>query len=326
MNKISESLKNWLDSVSVRHAAQFCGITMFSCAAVLCAFASYSRVNEKEVTDGQGGLETPGMPVVTEEVIENLTEEISVDEDKEVTYFSYRVKKGDMISVIADRYNVTQDTIISVNNIRSSRLLQIGTYLKIPSKPGIIYTVRKDGETLTTIAEKYNVDVEKCAFVNNMSKEDSLSAGTMLFIEDAKLDWVTRQEINGDLFKKPIKGWWYKSSSFGYRSSPFTGARSWHSGVDMASKQGTLIYAALPGTVTYAGYNNTYGYHVIIKHHSGYSTLYGHMSEMLVKKGQFVTHDSKIGRVGSTGLSTGPHLHFTVMKNGNPVNPVKLWN
>ena len=186
--------------------------------------------------------------------------------------------------------------------------------------------MRKDGETSLSIAEKYKIDNAKLCAVNKVSESDSLSAGTMLFLPDAHLDWVTRQEINGDLFKKPVHARWYLSSAFGWRKSPFTGARSYHSGVDMACPQGTRIYAAMDGKVTSTGFNNTYGNYVIVTHHSGYKTLYGHMSAIAAVKNQYVTQNSVIGYVGSTGLSTGPHLHFTVFKNGKQINPQNLWN
>ena len=243
----------------------------------------------------------------------------------ELCYYTYRVKKGDMIGYIADKFNITQDTIISVNNIHQSRLLQIGQYLKIPSMPGIIYTVRKTGETVESISAKYEVSAEKCARVNSLDSEKELVAGTTVFVPDAQLDWVTRQEINGDLFHKPIHSRYWLSSYYGWRSSPFSGKRSYHSGVDMAAPSGTSIYAALDGTVTSTGFNNVYGNYVIISHHSGYKSLYGHMSAVLVSRGQYVTTNTRIGKVGSTGMSTGPHLHFTVYKFGKTVNPAALW-
>jgi murein DD-endopeptidase MepM/ murein hydrolase activator NlpD len=94
----------------------------------------------------------------------------------------------------------------------------------------------------------------------------------------------------------------------------------------MACPKGTSIYAALAGKVTTVGFSPVYGNYVIVTHHSGYQTLYGHMSAVLVIRGQHVTTASRLGRVGSTGMSTGPHLHFTVMKNGKTVNPVNYWN
>jgi len=243
-----------------------------------------------------------------------------------LSYSVYRVKAGDMVGIIAENFGITQDTIISVNNIRQTRTIQPGDYFRIPNIPGIIYTVRQDGETIASITKEYEVNAEKCSYVNNIEEEALLTAGTTLFIPDAELDYVTRQEINGDLFRRPIKAWYYISSYFGWRNSPFTGQRSYHSGIDMACPTGTKIYGALSGTVTTAGWSDVYGNYVIVRHHSGYKTLYAHMSKINVRVGQYVTQDSILGYVGSTGLSTGPHLHFTVYKNGVAVNPQNLWN
>ena len=244
-----------------------------------------------------------------------------------VTYQTYRIKSGDMIGFIADAFDVTQDTIISVNNIKQSRLIKPGEYLKIPSIPGIIYTVKKNGETPVSIAEKYKVNAEKCASANYVSLDTELKAGTSLFVPDAELDWVTRQEINGDLFKKPLHARYWLSSNYGWRDSPFNaGSRTFHGGIDMAISEGTPIYAALDGTVTAVGYNATYGNYVIISHHSGYKTLYGHMKKTACRKGNFVYTNTIIGYVGSTGMSTGPHLHFTVYKNGKTINPFAVLN
>lgn len=329
------SIERFFRNFSWKNAVVCSSITCGVCVAVLGAavvFADRPFENSDENTNGQGGLETPGMPVVTEETLAGL-ESSDIDSDDKIpedsyhlSYVSYRVRKGDMIGVIAQNFGVTQDSIISVNSIRSTRTIQIGQFLKVPTMPGILYTVKKDGETAESIAKKYEVDVSKFAAVNHVALDTSYSMGESVFVPDAELDWVTRQEINGDLFKKPIHARWYKSSSFGWRASPFTGARSYHSGVDMACPKGTLIYAAMVGTVTATGYNSTYGNYVIVAHHSGYKTLYGHMSAILCKRGDYVTQDSRLGRVGSTGMSTGPHLHFTVFKNGKQINPENLWN
>lgn len=286
---------------------------------------------------GQGGFDSPIRPVnMGLGEGENKTEgEISSGdlalEAKDVvapalSYTAYRVKQGDMIGAIAEEFGLTQDTLISVNNIRQTRLLQIGQYLKIPTMPGILYTVRESGETLSDIAEKYEISLEKCAEVNNLAIDATFSAGATLFLPDAELDWVTRQEINGDLFKRPLKGGYYFSSYYGWRNSPITGVRSFHTGIDMAIAAGTPVYPAMDGEVVAAGWSNVYGNYVQIRHHSGYQTLYGHLKTYYVKKGNFVYTNTVIGEVGSTGQSTGPHLHFTIYKNGNTVNPQNLWN
>lgn len=288
---------------------------------------------------GQGGFESSGRDILVKDFFESETGLAGVSglslslgiippkelDDEDLEYSVYRVKSGDMIGVLADEFGLTQDTLISVNAIRQTRLLQVGQYLKVPSMSGIIYTVRTDGETVEAIAKKYEVDEEKCAKTNKVSASQALQAGTSLFVPGAELDWVTRQEINGDLFIRPLRSSYYFSSYFGWRNSPFTGQRTFHNGIDMAAPRGTYIYPALAGTVTTVSYDNVYGNYVIVTHHSGYKTLYGHMSETLARRGQAVSTDSRIGRVGSTGMSTGDHLHFTVFKNGVAVNPQGLW-
>lgn len=296
--------------------------------------------------NAKGGAENPSYSELTQDTIlelnnlnlnENLnelsTQNLNFDENgniienqNTVSYFSYRVKKGDMIGFIADEFNLTSDTIISVNSIKSSRLIQIGQYLKIPSMSGILYTVKSDSETPESIAQKYKVDATKCALANNLEITSNLKAGSTIFVPDAALDWVTRQEINGDLFKKPIHSWYYFSSLYGWRNSPFDSSkRTFHGGIDMACPTGTSVFPALEGTVIKTSYNEVYGNYIIVKHHSGYQTLYGHLSKIVCKKGDFVYTNTVIGKVGSTGMSTGPHLHFTVYKNGRSVNPTNLW-
>ncbi len=286
--------------------------------------------------NGKGGYESPVMPQYNEEYskIEDesnarlLAEaEAAENQDeslKPLTYWTYRIRSGDMIGLIAEKYDISQDTLISVNNIRASRLIQPGQYIKIPSEEGILYTVKKDGETPATISEKYEVDAVKCAFVNKMELDSPLKAGSSIFVPGAEMDSITLSEINGDLFRKPIHGWYRLTSYFGWRPSPFTGRRSWHGGLDMACPMWTKIYAAMDGRVAETGYNNTYGNYVIINHGNGYKTLYGHMVRIDCSKGQWVGTNTVIGRVGSTGASTGPHCHFTVFKRGKMVNPLNL--
>lgn len=286
---------------------------------------SAAEATEETSFSGQGGYENfSGTALYSDEFSEIVP--VTPTEPDELFYTVYRIRKGDMIGFLAEDYGVTQDTLISVNNIKQTRYIQPGDYIRIPNMAGIVYTVREDGETLESIATKYEVDADKCARINELALADELTAGTTLFVPGAELDWVTRQEINGDLFHKPIHSSYRISSYFGWRASPFTGARSYHSGIDLACSNETKIYCALAGTVSSVAYNDTYGYHVIVTHHSGYKTLYGHMIKWpSVEVGQHVKTTTVLGYVGSTGLSTGPHLHFTVYKNGVAVNPASLW-
>ena len=112
------------------------------------------------------------------------------------------------------------------------------------------------------------------------------------------------------------------TDAYGYRIHPLSGTYKWHNGVDLAASSGTAIYATKSGTVTSACYNEAYGYMVTINHGDGYSSLYGHMTNYTVSAGDYVKQGQTIGYVGSTGWSTGPHLHFTIYYNGADVNPM----
>jgi murein DD-endopeptidase MepM/ murein hydrolase activator NlpD len=245
-----------------------------------------------------------------------LPEPESFSKPRVLLHSSYRVEKGDMIGDLALKFGINQDTIISYNAIKNTRLLQIGQVLKIPNQDGILYTV-KEGDNLEKIAEDYQSDTAAIRTVNELFS-DTIHANTVLFIPNARLDWVNLQEINGDLFIWPLSG--YISSYYGFRSNPFTGVRQFHSGIDIAANMGTPIRAAMSGRVIFTGWSDVFGNYVVVSHHSGYRTLYGHMSVIRVKNGALVGTGERLGDVGSTG----PHLHFTVYKNGLTVNPRTL--
>jgi murein DD-endopeptidase MepM/ murein hydrolase activator NlpD len=234
--------------------------------------------------------------------------------------FSYTVCPGDTIGVLAETFGLNQDTLLSMNGIKNARLLQIGQVLRIPNQDGILYTVR-EGDTLASVAVKYESEVVSIKTANELFSEE-VNPKTSLFIPGARLSEEDIQEINGDLFMWPIRG--YITSLYGYRPSPFTGDRQFHTGLDIGAPHGTSIKAAMAGRVSFIGYDGTSGNYVVITHHSGYRSLYAHMSVVRAKTGTYVRVGDIIGDVGSTGLSTGPHLHFTVYKNGVTVNPRAL--
>lgn len=127
-------------------------------------------------------------------------------------------------------------------------------------------------------------------------------------------------------FLWPVASYVYVSSRFGLRVHPITGETKSHTGIDIASNQGTAVYASDGGTVSLAGWNGGYGNCIMIDHGNGYVTLYGHLSVISVSEGQTVTQGTTIGAVGSTGNSTGPHLHFEVLKNGTRVDPEQFFS
>lgn len=119
----------------------------------------------------------------------------------------------------------------------------------------------------------------------------------------------------------PVKGW--ISSQFGFRKSPFTGKREFHKGLDIANRKGSPVIAPANGTVIFVGRKGSLGNVVIIDHGFGTVTRYAHLDKMLCQKGDKVRRSDTIGRVGNTGRSTGPHLHYEVHLSGVPVNPTK---
>lgn len=139
-------------------------------------------------------------------------------------------------------------------------------------------------------------------------------------IAAAKARSQQRNFVRGSgIMLSPSNG--YISSPFGWRSHPLLGRRRLHTGIDFAAGYGSTIRAADSGTVIYSAWYGGYGKTVIINHGKGITTLYGHSSKLYVEAGQSVKRGQAISAVGSTGLSTGPHLHFEVRKNGTPVNP-----
>lgn len=123
-------------------------------------------------------------------------------------------------------------------------------------------------------------------------------------------------------FHFPISGKYRISSPYGYRTHPISGKRSFHTGVDIAVELATPVYAAADGVVTYASLKGGYGRCVVIRHKYGYTTLYGHLIAYYTTKGDYVKKGDAIGFVGSTGNSTGNHLHYEIRKSGKPIKPI----
>ncbi|GMO54709.1 MAG: hypothetical protein Ta2G_13700 [Termitinemataceae bacterium] len=236
-------------------------------------------------------------------------------------YTSYTMESGDMIGKLAERTALDQGTLISVNNIKNTRAIQAGKSLLIPNQDGIMHKMAT-GETLSLLAEKYKIEVSSIVTANELFDEN-VTSDLSIFLPGAKLDYSELQEINGDLFIWPISSRRI-TSRYGYRKSPITGARGFHSGLDIGAPTGVPIRSAMPGRVTTTGWSNVFGNYVVVSHHSGYRTLYAHMSVITAKSGAYVDLGQKIGEVGNTGQSTGPHLHFQVYKDGRTVNPTLL--
>ncbi len=238
---------------------------------------------------------------------------------KSLSLTTYQVKKGDTISGIAQKFRLNLDTVISYNNIRDARALKEGAVLKLPNTDGLKHRVKR-GDYLGGIARKYGVSFNNLLDWNSLDSS-LIKPGQELFIPEVRLSEHELNQVLGKLFIYPTRG--IVSSRFGMRNDPFTGVRRFHNGVDLKGREGTLVKAAMSGKVAMTGYNANYGKYIILSHSEGYQTFYGHLDKFQVRKGQRVSQGQIIGEMGNTGYSTGPHLHFSIFRRGEPVDPFK---
>ncbi len=241
----------------------------------------------------------------------------------EVRY--YTVKEGDSLWSIANSFGLDVNTLFGSNRL-SGELIRPGKSVRIPNQDGIFVKV-KSGDTVASLAQKYDVYPEAIRSANGLDLAARLTAGEEIFIPGAKVEideaksaLVERRSASARMIW-PVNG--RINSPFGWRSDPFGGRRSFHTGLDIKAPHGSGIRAAMSGVVVYAGWMSGYGKTVVIQHQNGTSTLYAHCSALTVPAGRRVSQGDIIARVGSTGRSTGAHLHFEVRAEGVPVNPLR---
>ncbi|AWG42653.1 M23 family peptidase [Candidatus Borreliella tachyglossi] len=232
----------------------------------------------------------------------------------------HKIKPGETLSHIASKYSITSETLISYNNIKDVRNIRPNLVISVPNMKGILYTVERN-DSLSTIANKYNISKVDILDANNLDNE-VLALGQKLFIPGGRMPKEMLRDALGETFLFPTQG--IITSGYGYRPDPFTRVISFHNGIDIANVANTPILAAKEGIVVTAGFNaGGYGKYIVISHNHGFQTLYAHLSSFAVKVGQKVSRGQVIGRMGSTGYSTGNHLHFTIFKDGKTENPMK---
>ena len=223
---------------------------------------------------------------------------------------TYTVQQGDTVSAIAARHYMEMWPLLWTNELDADQTIRPGQELRIPPVPGAGRTV-KEGDTLESLAKKFDVDPEVIVNANELQPGTQLVVGTYLFVPGGRLPIpeLTPGYATGRL-QWPARGW---------ISAYYT---TGHPAIDIAAAHGVPIYAADGGIVSRAGWYGNYGNQVVINHRNGFVTSYSHLSSFEVGAGQLVAKGSVIGYNGSTGYSTGPHLHFEVIRNGYYVNPL----
>ena len=272
------------------------------------------------------GLTQGGSALVKPELA--ATSKIKRDRDK-IIY--YTIKPGDSVSTIAAEFEVSVNTILWENNLSAYSLIRPGNKLAILPTTGITHKVAR-GENLSKIAKQYNIEENKIIEVNKLTDSSKLAAGQKLIIPDGRkvryASYTTPSYTGLSAIKSLVAPTGAKPVSSNKMNWPTQGHRitqyySWrHHGVDIANKNGTPIYAADAGTVEYIGWGRGYGNQIVINHGGGKKTRYAHLSKFYVSKGDKVNKGQTIAAMGSTGWSTGSHLHFEVIINGRKYNPL----
>ncbi len=255
---------------------------------------------------------------------------VTLESDKPWNQVSeYIVKEGDTLSSIASKFELSIDSLKWANPSINWQKVKPGVVVSIPPVTGVVYKV-KPGDTVYSIAKKFETDAQGIVdFPMNTFSDDetfSLVAGQTLIVPDGVMpDEVAPSLPRFATVLTPDAGSVSATGSFawpafGKITQPF---RWYHKGTDIANSVGTSILAADSGRVVVAGWTNVgYGNHIIIDHENGYHTLYAHLSQISVVEGQKVGRGSQIGLMGSTGRSTGPHLHFEIRTPGGNADPL----
>lgn len=254
-----------------------------------------------------------------------LTTTTVVSEKPRFDIIDYEVNSGDTLGTIAEKFGISIDTIKWANSLKTEKLIP-GQSLRIPPVTGIVHKVAT-GDNIYSIAKKYKSDPQKIVNfpANDFSDLDTfaLNVGQVLFVPDG-----VKPESAPVYRTAPVPQ--FIAGAGGRFQWPTQGVItqnpvSYHMAVDIANPGLPPVAAGDSGTVAFAGcIKYGYGCHVIINHGDGYQTLYGHLSQINVSVGQAVGRGQVVGRMGSTGRSSGPHLHFEVRKNGVLLNPLSF--
>lgn len=248
----------------------------------------------------------------------------------------YEVKDGETISQIAQKHGIDVDTIKWANDLSSVNSVKPGDKLKILPVSGVAHTV-KSGDTLESVAKKYSASSQAILDFpfNDLPDDFKLKIGQVLIIPDG-----SPPEVKAPVRARPKPQYIAQGPSGPAFSAPGGGNFQWptttqgisqyfawyHPGIDMPNRSAPAVVASDGGTIVVAGWPDNYGYgnRVMVDHGNGYQTLYAHLSNVYVSSGQKVSRGQSVGQMGSTGRSTGTHLHFEIHYKGIAVNPLAI--
>jgi len=239
----------------------------------------------------------------------------------------YVVKEGDTISSIASKFSISLDTILWANNLKSSSKIKSGQRLKIPPVTGIVHLVKR-GETVYSVAKKYSISAQNIVNYpfNSFANDETftLRMGQSLVVPEGVMPAAVPVAVAKSTTVQVGSFTGAQGTFIWPTSGSITQRFVWyHPALDIANRSAPPVVAVDSGivaSVVYARY--AYGNHIIIDHGNGYRSLYAHLSSINVSAGQTVSQGQQIGVMGSTGRSTGIHLHLEIIRNGVKINPL----
>jgi len=232
-----------------------------------------------------------------------------------LTIYRYVPKEDDTINSLAARCSIPASSLASVNRISNSSMLESGKPLLIPTTPGLFVPKEPQSDIEILMASR--------RFAPDDTAEIEINGVHFNFFPGKEYDSTERAFFLNTGFRFPLRSY-RLTSPFGMRTNPVTGNVRLHQGIDLAAPAGTEVHAAGDGVVTEVGNDSIYGNYVIIRHNNNWASLYGHLQRVGTALRSNVKSGTIIGWVGSTGQSTGPHLHFELRQNGRAQDPNKL--
>jgi len=234
--------------------------------------------------------------------------------------FSYQLAEGmDLLSLSA-RLNLPYDCIATLNGFDNPTAVKPGMVVLIPNQPGI-FAREVPASTFQEIVASISTNTRVEAMPVRLEKDGSLLG--LSFYRGESFTPIERAYFLNILFRFPLP-FGRLTSGYGMRDNPFTGDSEFHKGIDLAAPPGTEVFAARDGTVGMIGWDPVMGKMIILNHEAGYQTIYGHLAEIHVQLNDAVRSGMIIGAVGTTGYSTGPHLHFEIRRRGSSRDPAAL--
>jgi len=237
-----------------------------------------------------------------------------------LTVYQYTTRQNDDIFFLAARLNIPYSALCSLNRLNSPADLAAGKTVLLPSCPGIFLPseIASDFEAIIRAARQNrdSAAAESVELRINIAGKQEI----WQFFPGADFTATERTLFLNSGFRFPLRSY-RLTSPYGFRNDPFTGRLSMHQGIDLAAPEGTEVFAVADGTVTSTGFDPVYGNYIIINHKNNISSLYGHLQKIDTGLRSEVKSGNVIGRVGSTGLSTGPHLHFELRQDGRAFDP-----